>query len=97
MASRTSPKLIRPDRNDLPVERFVKFIHLLCLHDKISKSDVMETLKIGDTSFYKHLKNARELFSVYYVGSIGDNAYYSIDKTELAKYFNIKRHHTSSS
>lgn len=97
MKSEYGPKYKPEHGPDNPSERFLKFIQILSSQDKISKAEIKTILNINETAFYKYLRNARELFPIAMEGSIGGNAYYSIDKKSLATYFNIKRHHTSSS
>jgi len=72
-----------------PAKRFMRFIQLLTTVDSISKADILEKIDIHDSAFYNYLASARELFPVTYEGSIGGNAYYSIDKGKLAEYFNL--------
>lgn len=96
MKSDYGPTFRAEHGNDNPAERFLKFIQLLTSENQISKAEIQSILKIGNTAFYKYLRNARELFPIEMDGSLGGNAYYSIDKTALAKYFNIQHRHTSS-
>ena len=73
-----------------PSRRFLEFIQILTSADSISKADIKEKLLLQDSAFYMYLSELRKIIPVEYVGSIGGNAYYSIDKGELAKYFNLK-------
>ena len=73
-----------------PSIRILQFIQLLSSADMVSKEEIKEKLSIQNSAFYKHLAEIRELFSIEYVGSIGGNAYYQIDKKTVANYFNIK-------
>jgi len=85
--------MIRDHEDNNPAERFLGFIHLLASKDQISREEIKDELKIQNTAFYKYLRNARQLFPVVMEGSIGGNAYYSIDKRKLAVFFNIQHHH----
>lgn len=87
------PKRKHPSNDYNPAKRFLSFIQLLTSADSISKADILEKINIQDSAFYNYLASARELFPITYEGSIGGNAYYSIDKKSLAKYFNVKLHH----
>lgn len=44
---------------------------------------------VGESVFYTYLSAARKNFTIKCVGSIGGNAYYSIDKKTVKKYFNL--------
>lgn len=70
--------------------RFVEFIQALSSSDCISRAEIQERTKLKDSAFYNYLAAARQIFKIEYVGSIGDNAYYSIDKRSIEKYFNLK-------
>ncbi|MBL7971282.1 MAG: HTH domain-containing protein [Prolixibacteraceae bacterium] len=97
MRSKYGPRNQVDHDRDNPAERFLKFIQLLTSENQISKAEIQSRLNVSDTAFYKYLRNARELFPIEMEGNLGGGAYYSIDKKSLAEYFNIKRHHTSSS
>lgn len=72
-----------------PVLRSFEFLRILSASESVSKADIMQHLNLRDTAFYKHLAFLRQHFTIRYVGSIGGNAYYSLDKTQLAAYFNL--------
>lgn len=74
-----------------PSRRFLEFIQVLTSADSISKADIKDRLSLQDSAFYVYLSELRKIIPVEYVGSIGGNAYYSIDKGKLAEYFNLKK------
>lgn len=71
------------------IKRFLEFVCLLTSSDHISKAEIEQKLNIKDSAFYKYLANARKYFKIDYVGTIGGNAYYSIDKESFKKYFSL--------
>jgi hypothetical protein len=77
-------------RQKNPSIKFLEFLKLLTEKDSISKDEIKERLNIKESAFFTYLANARQFFSINFVGGIGGNAYYSIDKKSLMKYFNIK-------
>lgn len=71
-------------------ETILEFVHYLCAADTRSRSDIMQKMgNVGESVFYTYLSAARKNFTIKCVGSIGGNAYYSIDKKTVKKYFNL--------
>jgi hypothetical protein len=69
--------------------RFIEFLRVFALSDSISKGEVMQVMNMKESAFYKYLAICRKVVKIKYVGSIGGNAYYSLDKDSLRKYFEL--------
>jgi predicted DNA-binding transcriptional regulator YafY len=74
----------------LPASRLIEFVHILSNADSVSRAAIMEQLNIKKSAFYRYLDEARQYFPIEYVGSIGTNGYYSINKESIAEYFNLQ-------
>ena len=68
---------------------FIEFVRLFTQADTVSRADIMERMNMKPAAFYKYLNECRKIFQIKFEGSIGGNAYYSIDKKSIKKYFNL--------
>ena len=69
--------------------RLFYFVQILSSADMVSKSDIEAKLDIHQSTFYKYLSETRDIFKVTYQGSMGGNAYYSIDKAQIKNFFKL--------
>lgn len=68
---------------------FIEFVRLFTEADTVSRADIMEKMNLKESAFYKYLAECRKIFTIKCEGSIGGNAYYSIEKNSIKKFFNL--------
>jgi hypothetical protein len=68
---------------------FLEFVRLFTQADTVSRANIMEQMNMKQSAFYKYLAECQKIFTITYQGSIANNAYYSLDKNSLKKYFNL--------
>jgi hypothetical protein len=69
--------------------KYFRFIQLFTESETVSKADIMKDMNLKSSTFYKYLAECRKIFKIKYEGSIGGNAYYSINKESIYIFFNL--------
>jgi hypothetical protein len=72
-----------------PTSKFLIFLQVLCENDSVSKEEIKSRLGIGESSFFSYLAAGRKYFSIKYVKTKNKQAFYSIDKKDVAKFFSL--------